>query len=100
MHPIRSIRRFILKGESAVQSLTALLKNPLIKQVITLGLRFREMIKGNPKQWSLENWIKQAMECDSKSHEDICLWNKSRPTSGAKCNGYLFEQRTLGRNCQ
>jgi transposase len=64
---IMSIRRFILKGESAVQSLTDLLKNPSIKQVVTLGLRFKEMINGNLRQWSLVNWIKQAMECDSKA---------------------------------
>jgi transposase len=64
---IRSIRKFILKGKTDVQSLTALLKNPSIKQVITLGLRFREMVNGNIRQWSLENWIKQAMESDSKA---------------------------------
>lgn len=64
---VRSIRNFILKGESAVQALADLLKEPSIKQLITLGVRFREMINGNPKQLSLETWIKQAMECDSKA---------------------------------
>lgn len=64
---VRSIHNFILKGESAVQTLADLLENPSIKQLITLGVRFREMINGNPRQLSLEVWIKQAMGCDSKA---------------------------------
>ena len=62
---VRSIENFILKGESSVQGVSDLLKHPSIKQLITLGMRFREMINGNPKQLSLEKWIKQAMECES-----------------------------------
>lgn len=50
-----------------MQALADLLKNPSMRQVITLGTRFREMINGNPKQLSLELWIKQAMGCESKA---------------------------------
>lgn len=64
---VSSIRQFILKGESNVQSLNILLKNPSIKQIITLGLRFREMINGNPKQFSLDKWIQDSIKCESKA---------------------------------
>ncbi len=64
---LMSIRQFILKGESAVPSLSDLLKEPNINKVIKLGVRFREMVNGNPKQFSLEKWIQQAITCESKA---------------------------------
>jgi len=64
---VKSIRYFVLHGKSDVTSLNKLLKNPSINQVIRLATRFREMINGNLKQYSLVDWIKEAMNCDSKA---------------------------------
>lgn len=72
-----SIRHFILKGETTVKSLNELLKNQTIKTLIRLAGDFREMINGNPKQLSLEKWIKEALGCQSKAMRRFAIGIKA-----------------------
>lgn len=69
----KEIQHFILTGICSTQQMENLLKNTAIRQIIVLCKQFREMINGNPKQLSLDKWIKKAMNSDSQAMRKFAM---------------------------
>ena len=60
---VKAIHNLILNGRSSVDSLKELMKDPTVRNLIDLTVRFREMVDGK-SQYPLNKWIDRAMKCD------------------------------------
>lgn len=63
---VKAIHELILKGQTCVEPLKRLMKDPAVNTAIDLCVKFREMLKGG-LQYRLDKWIDRAMESDLKA---------------------------------